>query len=298
MINLTFGYQGTNHVSAQELRDGFSGIFGEGNYVLAVGEQLAHEMPTANRFIVKDGAFIMQGTLGNIPSGSTEEVAIENGDPGQLRNDFIVIEYNKNGETQAENFVTKYIRGIPTTGTPQDPVITTGAIRTGSPKNQWPIKRIRLNGINVLGVDDLTTVNMLTPSIAMMNNAGSSAALTTAYNRMAMANYVTSGNMAAAGNVITIGKNTSLVKVTAWGIIQTTSAITGRIYIYKNNAAVSGGYSGVAGHSTTKRYETVGVGSLLLPVKQGDIIDLRASISATLSATYLQHYGLTVERIK
>ena len=73
-------------------------MYGEGDYVLPVGEKLGYELVSNNEVKIKDGFFITQGRRGLIKKGSTESCAIENGTQDEKRNDLIVIEYAKDGD--------------------------------------------------------------------------------------------------------------------------------------------------------------------------------------------------------
>ena len=97
------GYCGVPNIYADDIGEYNISMYGEGDYVLPVGEKLGYELVSNNEVKIKDGIFITQGRRGLIKKGSTESCAIENGTQDEKRNDLIVIEYAKDGVTQEES---------------------------------------------------------------------------------------------------------------------------------------------------------------------------------------------------
>lgn len=153
-MELVDGYYGRSHITSDQMGDLNMGIFGTGSYVFALGYSLAHEIVTNNKILIKDGAFVHQGRRGVIKVGTTETAIIENGAQNMKRNDLICIRYQKNTTTAIESFTPVVIKGTQGT-TATDPTPVNGVIRSGSVTCDFPIKRVRLNGLSIEGVDNL-----------------------------------------------------------------------------------------------------------------------------------------------
>ena len=156
------GYCGTPNIYADDIGEYNISMYGEGDYVLPVGERLGYELVSNNEVKIKDGLFITQGRRGLIKKGSTESCAIENGTQDEKRNDLIIIEYAKDGITQEESHTLKVIKGTPGAEA-ADPEITTGDIPGGDILHQMPLYRVKLDGLNVTAVEQLFEMGSIAP---------------------------------------------------------------------------------------------------------------------------------------
>lgn len=148
------GYCGAPNIYADDIGEYNISMYGDGDYVLSVGEKLGYELVSNNEVKIKDGFFITQGRRGLIKKGDTESCVIENGTQAEKRNDLIVIEYAKDGITQKESHTLKVIKGTPGSEA-KDPDIVTGNISRGDILHQMPLYRVKLDGINVTAVEKL-----------------------------------------------------------------------------------------------------------------------------------------------
>ena len=156
------GYCGTPNIYADDIGEYNISMYGEGDYVLPVGERLGYELVSNNEVKIKDGLFITQGRRGLIKKGSTESCAIENGTQDEKRNDLIIIEYAKDGITQEESHTLKVLKGTPGAEA-ADPEITTGDIPGGDILHQMPLYRVKLDGLNVTAVEQLFEMGSIAP---------------------------------------------------------------------------------------------------------------------------------------
>ena len=157
-IHLVTGRGTGDHVTSADAGSLHAGIVGTGRYVLNRGSQFAYEVISNNLVKIKDGDLLNQGRHMNIALNDYEECTIENGLQSVKRNDLIVIRYEKNTETEIESASVVVIKG--TSGdTAVDPEYTTGNILSGDTTDDFPLYRVRLNGLNIEGVDGLFTVN-------------------------------------------------------------------------------------------------------------------------------------------
>ena len=65
------GYTGAPNIYADDIGQYNISLFGSGDYVLPVGEQLGYELVSNNEIKIKDGFFITQGRRGVIKKGTT-----------------------------------------------------------------------------------------------------------------------------------------------------------------------------------------------------------------------------------
>ena len=156
-MELVTGFQGKNHVTAEQIADFNRGIFGNAA-ILPVGSRLAVENQTANRITVKDGVAVFDGREVYIGYGKNEAVNLTSGTQGMKRNDIVVVEYKKENESGVESVALKVISGTPSSATPVDPAVNDVDIRTGTTRSEKPFCRVRLNGTAIEGIDMLVEV--------------------------------------------------------------------------------------------------------------------------------------------
>lgn len=156
-LELVTGFQGKDHVTAEQWADFNRGIFGEAA-ILPVGNKMETAIQTANQITVKDGVAVIDGRQVYIGYGESENVAITSGTQGMLRRDIVVMEYTRNEETGVENVQFKVINGTPAASNAKDPSVQDMDIRTGVAKSQKPFCRVRLNGTAIEGIDMLVEV--------------------------------------------------------------------------------------------------------------------------------------------
>lgn len=154
MSQIVDGYTGKPNIYADVIGEHNISMYGSGDYVLQVGECLGYELISNNEIHVKDGMFITQGRRGYIKKGTTDICVIENGAQTVKRNDLIIIEYAKDQSSQVESHTTKVIKGIPGE-TAADPDVITGDIPNGAILHQMPLYRVKLEGLNIVAVEQL-----------------------------------------------------------------------------------------------------------------------------------------------
>lgn len=173
-LELVTGYWGQNHVTAEQEADLNAGIFGSGFYVLPVGEKMRAEAVTSNQIRIFDGIFVGYGRQASIEEGGYENVTIENGTAGLLRNDMIVVKYNKDEESGIESVSFDVLKGQ-TGSTAQDPVPNNQDIRAGAFESEMPLYRVRLNGLAIEEIEPLFTVPKSIEELMQENAALNSA---------------------------------------------------------------------------------------------------------------------------
>lgn len=156
-MELVTGFQGKNHVTAEQMADFNRGIYGNAA-ILPVGSKMEVEIQTANRITVKDGVAVFDGREVYIGYGKNEAVNLTSGTQGMKRHDIVVVEYKKENESGVESVALKVLPGTPNSTAPKDPVVNDVDIRTGTIYSEKPFCRVRLNGTAIEGIDMLVEV--------------------------------------------------------------------------------------------------------------------------------------------
>lgn len=172
-LELVTGYWGQQHVTAEQDADLNAGIIGKEICVLNVGEKMRAEAVTANKVRIFDGVFVGYGRVCTIEEGAYEDVVIENGSAGLMRNDMIVMKYVKNEATGVEGVSLTVLKGQ-TGETATDPTPNNQNIRAGAFESEMPLYRVRLNGLAIEAVERLCdmprTIRDLTALLGQLNS--------------------------------------------------------------------------------------------------------------------------------
>lgn len=158
-LELVTGYWGMEHVTAEQDADLNAGIIGSGNYVLNIGEKMRAEAVSANQVRIFDGIFMAYGRQCILGDGEYEDVTIENGTPGLLRNDMIVVKYKKDEESGKENATFAVLKGE-TGSVAKDPVPNRQDIRSGAFESEVPMYRVKINGLAIEKIEPLYSIPM------------------------------------------------------------------------------------------------------------------------------------------
>ena len=152
--NIITGYAGGPHVTSEQQGACNAASFTKGRYVLDVGKKFSYELISNNSLRVNDGLLINQGRFMGIDKNDYEELTIDNGLQGVKRSDLIVIRYEKSPETGIERATMMVVKG--TSGDAYvDPNVQTGNILEGDICDDFPLYRIKLNGLTVESVEAL-----------------------------------------------------------------------------------------------------------------------------------------------
>ncbi len=156
-MEIITGYTGENHVTSMDDASLYRGIFGQGDYVLDVGNKFAATIINNNTVRIMDGDLVIQGHQARIRANDYEEVTIDNGTHGQKRNDLIVARYQKNTTTGIESITLEVVKGTPGE-TATDPDIIQEDLSTGGTQRDFALYRVTLNGLVLKSVTSLFTV--------------------------------------------------------------------------------------------------------------------------------------------
>ena len=158
-LHLVTGYEGAEHIQSQDQGSFNIAAFGEGQYVLDHGYKFEAALLAGNTVRIKDGDMLMQGHHIRLAAATSEEINIDNGTAGMMRNDLIVARYTKNNSTGTEAIQFVVIKGTETASSPVDPEYNTGIITDGNDLiNDFPLYRVSLNGTDITISDPLFEV--------------------------------------------------------------------------------------------------------------------------------------------
>lgn len=157
-MNIIWGYKADPHITAQQLRNTYIGIFGEDAHILDVGSELAATVVSATEIQIADGVMVGQGCTASIEHGMTESLTIANGSQGMQRKDLIVARYSKLASTGVESMTLTVITGTPASSSPADPSYNSGDIADGDSPVDFPLYRVNLSGISITSVERLADV--------------------------------------------------------------------------------------------------------------------------------------------
>lgn len=145
------------HILAEDDAALYDGIFGE-DCVLKLGEQFASKTISNNVIRVMDGVVVVGGHVGRIIKGDYEDMMIDNGVSGQKRNDLIVARFKSGGTGGADTYSLVVVKGTPG-ATAKDPAIVREDLYARGKQRDYPLYRVRIENLSVVGVDKLFKVN-------------------------------------------------------------------------------------------------------------------------------------------
>lgn len=153
--HLITGYKGSEHIQSADARSFNMAMFGGGEFVMEIGEQLDASITNNNTVRILDGDILMQGGHIRIETGTYEDMTIETGTAGKSRIDLIVMTYEKNALDGTEKAYLEVIKGTPTEETPTDPAYEQGTLAEGDLKNQMPLYRVKVEGVVLTSLEVL-----------------------------------------------------------------------------------------------------------------------------------------------
>lgn len=180
-MDIVIGYQGKDHVKAEQLRRLIAGMAGDGTYVLGTQNELAATMVTANQVRIDTGDIVAAG--GAYATVETPEtLTIESGAAGQKRNDLVVARYEKDASTSVESMELAVVKGTAVSfGDPVDPEIQDGSIIDGDSPVEVPLWRIPIDGLApgtpVALFETIPTIDSLRDSVSQVLWEGNASSL-------------------------------------------------------------------------------------------------------------------------
>lgn len=150
-MEIITGSTGLPHVTSIDdaVRNGNVG-YASGKCVFTYYENLRADDITANQIRIFSGYGMNQGRYFKIAKDTYEDVTIRNGTSGYKRVDLIVAKYQMDSQTGFESISLHVIEGR-NGSTYEDPAWVTGDINGGDDEDDFPLYRIKLNGMALDG---------------------------------------------------------------------------------------------------------------------------------------------------
>ena len=144
------------HIYAEDDAAIFQTIFGKDG-VSTIGQQCEATVISNNKVRVADGVICVGGHFGRIPYGEYVDCEIQNGKTGVNRNDIIVAKFETTGTGGIDTFACEVIQG--TAGSAAaDPEITENDLYSGGTVREFPLYRVKLEGLSIVSVDKLFNI--------------------------------------------------------------------------------------------------------------------------------------------
>ena len=319
-MEIITGYKSEGHVTSQQDRLTNIGIFGSGTYIIGnVGSLMAASVISANEVQIADGLLIAEGCTAEIPRGTSESLAIENGSQGTKRKDLIVARYTRESGTKIESMELVVITGTPASSNPAAPSYNTGSITGGDTLVDFPLFTVNIDGITIESVTRLvgyaevpsksyvdalgtTLTNLINTTKNNLQSAINtlSSTLTTVSNRVGTANLnTTAKNALAAINELLTKINTTNTSLSATNSNLNTQK--GRIdtLVTKTNGIVSSNTYNIAANAKDyKQLAALGMymiilngatasntvrGMYLVGVTSGNVLGIKAISAASIA---------------
>lgn len=144
-MKIITGRTGETHVTSDDDRHLYAGIFGTGSYILNTGDSLKATIETADTIRLHSGDIVHQGTHARIED--YEDVVMEGGTTGYKRIDLICAQYKKVGGIESVEVVV--YKGQPAVSEPVAPNYTGGDILNGANLSDMPLYKVTHDGVNI-----------------------------------------------------------------------------------------------------------------------------------------------------
>ena len=156
-MQLITGYQIDDHITSVQDAMFHRGIWNK-DCIIECDENLDAQIVSNNEIRIRSGIMSFQGRFCCIEPNTYDVLNLNNGNIGENRIDLIVLQYEKNSDTQVESVTLKVIQGTPSVDTPVIPAYITGDIDLGDSPVELPIFQVNISGINITNIDTLLPI--------------------------------------------------------------------------------------------------------------------------------------------
>lgn len=157
-MEIVTGSTGEAHVTPIDdaVRNSNTGYYSD-KVVFTLFDNFEAQAVTSNQVRINSGYGMNQGRLFKIGEDTYDDVTIENGQQGSKRADLIVARYTMDTQTGFEDISLAVIKG--SAGQEYvDPSFTTGDINSGDTLDDFPLYRVKINGIVIEDVEQMFTL--------------------------------------------------------------------------------------------------------------------------------------------
>lgn len=156
------------HIFAEDDAAIYQAIFGNDG-VMNIGNKFASTVLSNNKVRVSDGVLCVGGHIGRMQYADYADLTIENGVSGKNRNDIIYAKFVSSGDIDSYVLdVRKGTAGI----TASDPAMTQGNLYQGAVLREYPLWRVKIEGLSIVKVEQLFTVIPTIPELQAEMKSG------------------------------------------------------------------------------------------------------------------------------
>lgn len=149
------------HIFAEDDAAIYQAIFG-GDGVMNIGNKFAARVLSNNKVRVSDGVLCVGGHIGWMQYADYTDLTIENGVSGKNRNDIIYAKFVTSGDV--DSYVLDVRKG--TAGsTAADPAMTQGNLYQGATLREYPLWRVKIEGLSIVKIEQLFSVIPTIPEL-------------------------------------------------------------------------------------------------------------------------------------
>ena len=156
------------HILSEDDAAIYRGILGQDG-VLNIGSKLKPTVISNNKVRVGDGVINVDGHIGRNAYADYEDLTIENGSAGKKRHDLIVASFSTTGSGGLDTYILKVIKGV-TGDTGADPAVTKQDIYAGGKLREYPLYRVKLDGLSIVAVEQMFKVIPTVPELETKYN--------------------------------------------------------------------------------------------------------------------------------
>lgn len=161
-ITVTTSEESLGNITAADDAAIFQSLIGSDG-VLNIGSNFATTVISNNKVRVADGVLCVGGHMGRTAYGDYNDMTIENGVSGKKRNDIIYAKFLTSGST--DTFTLDVKKGTGTTGTATDPALTQGVLYENATLREFPLWRVKLEGLSIVAVEQMFTLVPTIPEL-------------------------------------------------------------------------------------------------------------------------------------
>lgn len=151
------------HICAEDDAAIFQSIFGCDG-VFNIGQKFEAAVLSNNLVRMGNGVFCVNGHIGRTAYGLYDDFEIANGQSGVNRNDLIVARFQTTGTNGTDTYTVEVKQG--TAGTEAvDPEITQEDLYQGGKVREYPLYRIKIEGLSIVAVEPLFKIIPTIPEL-------------------------------------------------------------------------------------------------------------------------------------
>lgn len=152
------------HIYAEDDAAIYQSIVGSDG-VMSIGQQFKATVLTNNKIRIGDGVLFVGGHFARTPYAAYDDMEVANGRSGMNRNDLIVARIESTGSGGIDTMELKVLQGTATVSTATDPAITQEEMYGGGKVREYPLYRVKLEGLTIKAVEALYDIIPTIPNL-------------------------------------------------------------------------------------------------------------------------------------